>query len=402
MFASFFIFGVLNNILYVVILSAAIDLVGLETPKATVLLADIAPSFTIKVMAPFVVGLVSYRVRILMLVGLSSVGMLIVSLTGADLINAKIMGICMASLSSGLGEVTFLQLTHFYQREYSIAGFSSGTGGAGLLGSFVFMLLTNLLGMEVWVVLLLFAILPFGFLVAFYMMLPNAGGSDEPAYEALGSLEEQDGPSVNATFLPIQTSLLKDHLTNTLRNIFPLVRPYMLPLCLVYVSEYVINQGISPTLLFPLDELPHWIFSSYRDIYVVYGFLYQLGVFISRSSISFGIRIKHLYVLSFLQFLNVIITLYQSLYDSPFSKIWLLLLLIFYEGLLGGFLYVNTFMSVSEEVAKSKREFSMGCVGISDTFGILVAGCINWWLETHLCNLQVDRGRDWCLTGGSV
>lgn len=401
MFASFFIFGVLNNILYVVILSAAIDLVGLATPKATVLLADIIPSFTIKVMAPFFVGFVSYRARIWMLVGLSTVGMLVVSLTSEDSIGAKIMGICMASLSSGLGEVTFLQLTHFYQKEYSIAGFSSGTGGAGLLGSFVFMLLTNMLGMEVWVVLFLFAMLPFGFLVAFYTMLPKAAGGDDPVYEALDGLEEQDEGSINATFSQLQTRLLRCHIITTIQNITPLVRPYMLPLCLVYVSEYVINQGISPTLLFPLEELPHWLFSSYRDIYVVYGFLYQLGVFISRSSITFGIRIKRLYLLSVLQFVNVLITLYQSVYDKPFSTIWLLLVLVFYEGLLGGFLYVNTFMSVSEEVVKSKREFSMGCVGISDTFGILLAGCINWWLETNLCSSQVNRGRDWCLNGGS-
>ena len=90
------------------------------------------------------------------------------------------------------------------------------------------------------------------------------------------------------------------------------------------------------------------------------------GSYVSRSSISFGIRIKRLYLLSVLQFANVVITVYQSVHDKPFSSVWLLLALIFYEGLLGGFLYVNTFMSVSEEVSKSKREFSMGCVGISD------------------------------------
>jgi battenin len=40
----------------------------------------------------------------------------------------------------------------------------------------------------------------------------------------------------------------------------------------VYFSEYVINQGISPTLLFPLEDMP---FSRYRDAYVTYGTLYQ-------------------------------------------------------------------------------------------------------------------------------
>lgn len=38
------------------------------------------------------------------------------------------------------------------------------------------------------------------------------------------------------------------------------------------MAEYIINQGISPTLLFPLDEMP---FDRYRDAYVTYGTLYQ-------------------------------------------------------------------------------------------------------------------------------
>ena len=75
-----------------------------------------------------------------------------------------------------------------------------------------------------------------------------------------------------------------------------------------------------------------------------------------------GIRIKRLYLLSVLQFINVMITLYQSIYDLPFHLIWWLFLLIFYEGLLGGASYVNTFKSVSEQVSRTKREFSMGCV----------------------------------------
>jgi hypothetical protein len=37
--------GLINNILYVMILSAAQDLVGKNTPKGVVLLADILPSF---------------------------------------------------------------------------------------------------------------------------------------------------------------------------------------------------------------------------------------------------------------------------------------------------------------------------------------------------------------------
>ncbi|WLF78009.1 battenin CLN3 protein [Lodderomyces elongisporus] len=419
-FISFFTFGLLNNILYVIILSAAIDLVGSATPKATVLLADVVPSFAFKLTAPFFIHMISYRTRIWSLVCLSSGGMLLISLSSPSAIAVKILGIMLASFSSGMGEVSFLQLTHYYGEE-AIGGFSSGTGGAGLFGSFLFMLMTNILGMPAWLVLLVFAMTPAGFILTYFTFLPQP---DSDQYQELqSSIDdfENDGTEIRAgeagteydvaqAALDLQSNDLKfssaaslmSHITYTFERIKPLIIPFMVPLTTVYFSEYVINQGISPTLLFPLETLPHWLFSSYRDIYVVYGFLYQLGVLISRSSATFGIRIRRLYLLSLLQGINVMITILQSLYDLPFYSIWPLLMLILYEGLLGGFAYVNTFISVGEQVPRAQREFSMGSVSISDSLGIVLAGLVNWWLETKLCNLQVDRGRDWCLKGGSV
>lgn len=41
----------------------------------------------------------------------------------------------------------------------------------------------------------------------------------------------------------------------------------MLPLFTVYTSEYLINQAISPTLLFPLASTP---FTAFRDFYPTY------------------------------------------------------------------------------------------------------------------------------------
>ncbi|KAF7584431.1 CLN3 family protein [Clavispora lusitaniae] len=405
-FLAFFIFGLLNNVLYVVILSAAVDLVGPSTPKAVVLLSDIIPSLTVKVLSPFVMHLIPYRQRIWTLVALSSSGMAIVSLTNQDATVSKILGIVMASASSGLGEVSFLQLTHYYETTSALGGFSSGTGGAGLAGSFLFMLLTNVLGIQVWIALLLFAVAPLGFILAYYFMLPapvldqsySAINDADMSEFGLDPVDQEEGfPTMTA--YASRKELIIQHIKNTFGEIRPLIRPFMLPLCTVYVAEYVINQGISPTMLFPLKDLPKWLFTSYRDIYVVYGFLYQLGVFVSRSSINFGIRVSNLSILSVLQVLNVLITLCQSIFDLPFSNIWLVLMLIFYEGLLGGLSYVNTFMSVSEQAPPEKREFSMGCVGISDSFGVMLAGCINLWLETKLCELQVNRGRSWCRTG---
>ena len=52
-YCYFWLFGLINNVLYVVILSAAVDIVGPTLPKSLVLLADIFPSLAIKLCSPF-------------------------------------------------------------------------------------------------------------------------------------------------------------------------------------------------------------------------------------------------------------------------------------------------------------------------------------------------------------
>lgn len=77
-------------------------------------------------------------------------------------------------------------------------------------------------------------------------------------------------------------------------------------------------------------------------------------------------------------------------------NVYLVMILVFYEGLLGGGAYVNTFMKVAESSTLQDREFSMGAVGISDSAGIVCAGLISLWLEPSLCSYQRSTGREWC------
>lgn len=54
--SSFFLLGLLNNVLYVVILSAALDLVDkASTPKGVILAVNIAPALLVKVGWPYLV-----------------------------------------------------------------------------------------------------------------------------------------------------------------------------------------------------------------------------------------------------------------------------------------------------------------------------------------------------------
>uniref|UniRef100_A0A8C3HFD3 Battenin n=1 Tax=Chrysemys picta bellii TaxID=8478 RepID=A0A8C3HFD3_CHRPI len=127
--AGFWVLGLCNNFAYVVMLSAAHDILSqqgaLDTNGTTqvgprggaglaVLLADILPTLLIKFSAPFYIHLLCVP-----------------------------PGVVLASVSSGLGEISFLALTAFYPRYWVVSCWSSGTGGAGLLGALSYLGLTQ-------------------------------------------------------------------------------------------------------------------------------------------------------------------------------------------------------------------------------------------------------------------
>ncbi|KAI0010101.1 Batten's disease protein Cln3 [Xylariaceae sp. FL0662B] len=411
---AFWLFGLINNVLYVIILSAAQDLVGSDVPKGVVLLADVLPSFLTKLIAPYFIHNVPYWLRVLILVAASSLGMFMIALTPSDRsVGVKMGGVIFASLSSGAGELSFLSMTHFYGH-MSLAAWGSGTGAAGLVGAGLYVMLTDWIGFSVKNSLMTSAFLPVVMLVSFFFILPRAPLREHKMvkqYQDIPNrdLEQDDDngneePTVNAAtslLTPDSTGASVDHTTenrdawsklkSNIQQAKSLFIPYMLPLLLVYVAEYTINQGVSPTLLFPLEHTP---FEEYRDFYPMYAFLYQLGVFISRSSIAF-IRIRHLYFPSFLQVGNLVfLTLHSLLAFVP--NVYIIFIIIFWEGLLGGAVYVNTFASIMENTPLSQREFSLGATSVSDSGGICIAGFISMAIELWLCNWQAQHGRDWC------
>lgn len=379
-YTFFWLFGLTNNILYVVILSAASDIIGPKLPKSIILLFDILPSFLVKLSAPFFMHKLHYNRRIPLLIFLSVLGIILVSTRSLWFC---LPGIVFASMSSGIGEINFLQLTHYFGSK-SLTGWSSGTGGAGIVGSFSYLFLTTVLRMNIQISLLLYGTLPFIFLLYYRI---NDSILSSSLYQ---SLDEDDSSDLFASEDPL-VLIQSSHWLNVLQRLKRLVVPYMIPLSTVYLFEYLINQGVAPTLLFPIESTP---FLKYRDIYVTYGTLYQFGVFISRTW-GHKIPLGNLYVLSVLQLINFVFTVSQSYYYF-IDSIWWLMALIFYEGLIGGTSYVHCFMNILNDVDPSEREFALGSVSIADSFGTLIAAFLGIYLEPRLCNHQIDTGRPWC------
>ena len=190
--------GLINNVLYVIVISAAVDLVTSDLPKGIVLLADILPAFIAKLIAPYFIHVVPYGARIFACAALSASGMLLVAYTSG--IPAKLFGIGLASVSSGLGELTFLGLVHVFG-SISLAGFGSGTGGAGLVGAGAYALATTTLGLSSRTTITASACLPILMIICFYFLLPGSNaltdqefrGRSGPILETAAIEEETTG-----------------------------------------------------------------------------------------------------------------------------------------------------------------------------------------------------------------
>lgn len=62
---SFFVFGLANNIIYVLFMTCAVDIMkGSSMPKSIVLLINILPSMIMKFICPFIMHIFPYRLRI--------------------------------------------------------------------------------------------------------------------------------------------------------------------------------------------------------------------------------------------------------------------------------------------------------------------------------------------------
>ncbi|KAI9723208.1 MAG: hypothetical protein M1812_001090 [Candelaria pacifica] len=399
---AFWLFGLINNVLYVIILSSALDLVGPSVPKGVVLLADVLPSFLTKLLAPYFIHTIPYPVRILIIVSLSIIGMLLVALTPKSIdpstISTKMTGVILASLASGGGELSFLSLTHYYGH-FSLAAWASGTGGAGLVGAGAYVVATTSLGLSVRTSLLAFSLLPVIMLLSFFVVLPrgplkavsrshNAIGEDSMSNVREGLLSsasdpEDPSPMANehGSLLGVSGQSIPKHSERSalhtawrsfqanLKRSRGLFFPFMLPLLLVYIAEYTINQGVAPTLLFPLASTP---FKHYRAFYPTYNAIYQTGVFISRSSTPF-VRVHNLYLPSVLQVVNLLILTLHAIFNF-IPSVYIIFGVIFWEGLLGGLVYVNTFAEITDTVPNEEREFSLGATSVSDSGGVCIAG----------------------------
>lgn len=406
---GFWILGLCNNYAYVIMISAAFDLLkdnpddddgdsDLYNQNCTenfnctrpcnkistgaILLADILPSLAIKLVAPMLN--IHTHIRVMIAVSLSAACFIITSFSVAHWMT--FLGVVCAALSSGLGEVTFLSFSSHFDKDV-VSTWSSGTGGAGVVGALSYASLRHALSVRHTLQVML--LMPIVMAIAFWIIiehppstqltckLAGCGGELEPMLS--DNINMSNGAVVAKHEQPKYTIQEKIFL------IKPLLK-YMIPLSLVYFAEYFINQGLMELLYF--DGAKGWL--THKDQYRWYQVDYQVGVLISRSSVNF-FQIKRLWMLPILQFINLVFLFFEAYYLFLPNTwgIWIVLTVIFYEGLLGGSAYVNSFYSISQEIPEEHREYSLGVATLGDAMGIALAGAIAVPVHDAMCSLPM-------------
>ncbi|XP_077303552.1 battenin [Lithobates pipiens] len=404
--AAFWLLGLCNNFAYVVMLSAAHDILRTETNEtstvnvtnssssrydcnqistAAVLLADILPTLVIKFTAPFYIEQIPYNYRVCVCVITAASSFLLVSFS-TD-IAVSLLGVIFASVSSGLGEITFLSLTAFFYSDV-VSYWSSGTGGAGILGALSYLGLTAA-GLSPRNSLLVMLIIPILLLVSYFFLLvppPSLPRWRFPKGSSRSYIPTHQRPLLNESSVQ-QTG---PHLTPsgphlTLLKKWQIIKSllkYMIPLSLVYFAEYFINQGLFELIYFP-D-----ITTSHSEQYRWYQMLYQAGVFISRSSVR-CVTIRRIWVLACLQ-CGLATFLLIGVYYLFLIKFTLygICAIITFEGLLGGAAYVNTFNNIAITSKPEDKEFAMAAACVSDTLGISISGAVAIPVHNYFCGLH--------------
>ena len=253
---GFWLLGLFNNFAYVIMLSAAHDLltepgptknstVTLDTwvtssttrncnilSTGTILLADSVPAILVKAVVPFL--LLGINIKILLVALLSGASFLLVSFSSSHLVLYS--GVVSASLSSSLGEASLLAHTHHFPSQPVLPAWASGTGASGVLGAGSYATLTGL-GLGPRITLLLMLWVPGGLAWAFWGLLKTPGGPVGQREERTPLLQDELGEVDVEQTIPLHPLTMWEKM-NLVQGLFK----YMIPLGLVYFFEYLTNQ----------------------------------------------------------------------------------------------------------------------------------------------------------------
>jgi battenin len=427
----FWVLGLLNNASYVIMLASAKSIS--EGGTALVFIANIIPSVTIKLSAPYWFDKVSYDTRIragaiLMASSFLTVGFF----QGSDAeypLYFQLLGVSLISAQVGMGEASLLALAGASDASRSqpecVSAFASGTGLAGFLGYMFVYAFNSFMDVGMRATMLSAVSLAVAYFATYRQYLwgrkKPRGQLTTSIDKAISSMDsdelihapyqqepapmvvlEEDGehppprhhsPPAAASFedeynLPVPcvgaavVTKVQDMSTHQRLQLTLSLWPYIIPLFVVYAAEYILQAGTWTAIGFPIDNV-----QARNDFYFAANWTYYAGVFVSRSSGTlFSAPMWFLWLLPVLQCINVaffwIVAAHHVMYN------WSLLLGCFATGLLGGAVYVHGYTRICKDLPKEHTEFALSATTVGEVLGILAADVCCLYVQSCLYTIN--------------
>lgn len=369
---SFWLLGLLNNSSFVIMIASAKSISG--DAVGFVFLADTGPGLLMKASAPYWFDSVTYKTRILACTCCMAASFILVAV--GESVGVQLLGVCLASVQSGMGEASVLALTTRYGGKqagtHELTMWSSGTGFAGLFGYAWIVVFSIWMGIPIRLTTLMALILAMSYAAVFFFMLEEPKEAGDNSTGALlsnseGSVNDPESAALRQSIDELTTSDTRDMSFAEKFGFLLSLWPFTVPLITIYFAEYALQSGVWSAIGFPVHS------SSARGKFYAYaGWAYQLGVFFSRSSGSFfHPSMRVLWQLPIWQTGLLVFFIWDA--AEHFWYNYGLLVPCFVVGLLGGAVYVHGFKLLGHSVKPKFRELAMASCSVSADLGILAA-----------------------------
>ena len=394
--ACFATMGVLHNLHYSIVLASAYSLASAFSALPLIGLIQWA-TVILAIVVKLVNGLYLLGSRADQRLYLSllacMLGLSVLSLTVSLRIGfwLALLAICVIRGYGAMSEsVVLAYLNHFPGSMLSAWG--AGTGGSGVTGTFLYLLLHGGLELDNRVIYLLLTPACLVYMAAFSYV--QATADIDPSSDAtrshhntllppIPSNEGAVADAVDATHDSSGHGKRWSHALEVSRHVSSLA----VQLALVYLFEFVILVGLASQANPQADGGGWW----YDNAYEVLSFCYQLGMLDSRSSIGVvQFKVRQLPWLTALQAANSALWLVQAW--RGLMPLWLQFTHMLLVGLLGGAMYVNVFHLVNRdaELRRGKdRELAINLITAAYNVGLVGASIV----ETVLLNTVLTRQR---------
>lgn len=115
--------------------------------------------------------------------------------------------------------------------------------------------------------------------------------------------------------------------------------------------------------------------------------MYQIGVFSSRSLGAF-FKPRQTWWAIVLQILNASGFIYMTS-SMNMPSAWIIFILVFGVGCVGGYCYVQTFHRLVKQLPVSQHKFSLGMITIAESIGIAVGGLSAIPIRNCICGKSI-------------